>query len=66
MSIKPTRICDVFGSTKGVENYRVVISRTGDTEQGDAFEAELDMCQRALKRLIRFIERGSAPPPPRG
>ena len=57
--------CDVFRTVKTpIHTYRVSLKRvqaTGDVDEV-VFAAERDLSDRALKRLLRLVERGLAPP----
>ncbi len=62
--------CDVFKSRSEVEQYVITVRKMADT-QGKLEGAECVevvtaltkyLCPKALKRLNRFIERGTSPP----
>lgn len=63
MSMKPA--CDVFGVTQDVKQYRVIVSEVvtseDDTEQTmvERLDKDVDLCPKALKRLMTFIDRGT-------
>ena len=51
------KVCDVYGTTKGVEAYRLQVTKV--EVPGDGIDKTVDLCPRALKRLARFIDRGT-------
>lgn len=63
------RACDVFGTTRGVKQYRVWVEELSGSDLGalsPALRAQVkDLCPRALKRLEDKIKSGTTPPTPR-
>ena len=61
--IRERRECDVFGTTKDVNQIAVVllVGSTEDTPETQPAGSG-DLSPRAVKRLLRFIKRGLAKP----
>ncbi len=65
MATKEMKVCDVYGSTRKVNSYRVSIIELGDDGvPADSALAlvDVDLCQRAVKRCKMFIVRGTTRP----
>lgn len=60
MSTEQVTRCDVFGSLKDVNHYKITIDKASYPEPIRTFE--LDLSERALARLIKKIESGTTPP----
>lgn len=58
---KKMRVCDVYGTTKDVEQYHVTLARIDGGGDVPGITQELDLSPRALKRLKAFIDRGTKP-----
>ena len=60
MALKEVRKCDVYGTEKGVEQFRLTLTR----EPNDAlvFDRSVDLSPRALDRLKRQLLRYTSPP----
>ena len=54
-----TKMCDVFGGTKDVQTYRVVVS-AGNLDP--VIDRQIDLGPRGLERLRKFVERGVSKP----
>lgn len=68
MATKVTKVCDVTGTTKGVESYRVTVQKIVDVDGGEnetVVNATVDLCSKSFDRLSGFILRGCRQPPPR-
>ena len=69
MATKEMKVCDVTGTTKGVESYRIKVKKIPEIDCGNENEtvlsATVDLCPKAFDRLCVFILRGCTPPPPR-
>lgn len=74
MSEVTLKKCDVFGTTKDVR--RITVNLVADlvalrNHDGEAvttslgYDLSADLSPRAVARLLRFIRRGLAAPPPR-
>lgn len=59
-TVQVTR-CDVFPHvSKGVRTYRITLTPVdGD---GDAIIYDIDLCERAYARLVKFVGRGISKP----
>lgn len=59
-------MCDVYGTTKVVKSYRLVLCEVnpGGNEETDVEVRRYtkDLCARALGRLTKFVQRGLTPP----
>jgi hypothetical protein len=63
MATKEVTICDVFGTVKGVECYKVSVEPAGNSESANAqLMFEVDLSDRAWKRLVKKIDSGITPP----
>lgn len=63
MAIRERRECDVFGTTKDVTHVRVDVTNVfTDGSQVRYFTEEKDLCDRAERRLLKFIHRGLSKP----
>lgn len=64
MVIMEKRVCDVFGTTKGVDQYCVKVYRVGVDPEGlrERFAEQVDLSPRGLIRLDKFIRRGMTAP----
>ena len=63
MATKEMRVCDVYGTVKGVERVLVRIEypeKNPGTKE--LIDYAVDLSPRAQDRLIRFIRRAIAPP----
>lgn len=64
------RVCDVFGTTKGVEQYEIVVERTSPDAEGTPpeesghvlLDQHVDLCERGLARLLKKIQAGCERP----
>lgn len=66
MATKNLTVCDVYGTTRDVTSYAIRLVVLGGEQDAECVdEAKADLCPRAYGRLLRFIERGVSPPPPR-
>lgn len=58
--------CDVYGTAKNVESYRVEIVKRDDENTPDdgvlLRGVDIDLSPRAYDRLIAFLERGTTAP----
>ncbi len=55
--------CDVFDVIKKVEVETITIARhNSDTGEMEIIPFTVDMCERAHKRLVAFVERATKPP----
>ena len=72
------RKCDVKGTTKGVQSFKLLLLTVPDNLVGTSamefegalpsvpgvgigLERDLDLCPKALERLILFLNRGASP-----
>lgn len=63
MAVRNVRVCDVFGATKEVKGYAVELKVYESGQAGETLlEKEVDLSPRGLKRLKKFIERGTTAP----
>jgi len=66
MATKPIRVCDVYETSRDVGRYRVTVDELDDdgNVKPDAvkYQAELDLCPRARRRLGAFLDKGITPP----
>lgn len=63
MSIVNVKKCDVYGTAKNVRTYQLVVTMNdtdGDPEM--VTDKSVDLSDRALTRLLAFIERGASAP----
>lgn len=60
------RVCDVYGVSRGVRKIIIEVREAGVMVDGlptpPVFEWGGDLGERAVKRLVRFIERGVSCP----
>ena len=64
MATQEMKVCDVYGTTKNVKTYRIVVVTpplivAGIAADDCLIDKALDLCPRAVKRLARFIDRGT-------
>lgn len=61
MAVREVRSCDVYGTRKDVQSYQIVIERLNASEGEEALVSSytIDLCPRALTRLLRFVDRGT-------
>lgn len=58
MALVEQRVCDVYGTTKDVKHYKILVMENDDT----IIDQELDLCPRAFDRFRNWLARGTAPP----
>lgn len=58
MSLKELRVCDVYGTTKDVQHYKIIVVESDET----IIEEDLDLCPRAYGRFRTWLKRGMMPP----
>jgi hypothetical protein len=59
------KVCDIYGGTKGVQSYQVRIETWDDDPKHapqEILKRTIDLGPRALERLKKFVERGTAKP----
>lgn len=56
------RACDVYGTVRGTDGYTVTVERTDEKGSSYEYQETVDLCPRALARLLRMIDRGLRPP----
>lgn len=61
MGIKEVMHCDVFGTTRNVQQVKVAVWTVHADCDTVIHEAEVDLSERALTRLLGFIRRGTTP-----
>lgn len=72
MSTETVKKCDVFGTIKDVKAIRitiaelVVLDEDQDAKVDVKHQRQVDMCERAVERLFRFLDRGTTPPNKKG
>ena len=66
MATKEMKVCDIYGTTKEAETYRLSLQRVdvnGKTETDVEVSTDvIDLCPRALTRLRSFVKRGLTSP----
>jgi len=63
------RVCDVYGTNKGVQTYCVdfyaIDTITGERlEEPSEHMVRVDLCPRAVTRAMKYLENGFSPPTP--
>lgn len=73
MATRQVKLCDVFGSSKGVESYEIIVQRVLNADEllgaDELYDAEktvkVDLCPRAKKRFDKFLCTATSSPPHR-
>ena len=64
MALVEKKVCDVYGTTKDVQHYKIVLIQSVEGEDDiKLLEGEVDLCPRAYGRFIGWLKRGMNPPP---
>lgn len=63
MATREVRVCDVFGTTRHVKTYRLLLIELGEMSRRDVtiHTINVDLCPKGLKRCMHFNNRGTLP-----
>ncbi len=67
MALQEKRVCDVFGTQQKVQTWEIVVRdiSTPSLPADPLFICTLDLGPPAQRRLLRYLNRATTPPPPR-